>query len=194
MKHSLFSTDKPTSIPRSKRNLVLIIAAFILPVILAKLALEQHWFTYGVTNKGQLLAGQITLKQMGLDSEDYDHKWLLIYLLPKKCDESCQQLSHHVNNTYVALGKEIPRVIPLALSSTNLSTETTKQLANKQWRTQIMPAQTEALFTPPQVLIVDPLGNVVLAHQINQEQQSLLTFGKAILADFKKLLKYSKVG
>lgn len=179
---------------KSKRNLLLVLAAFILPIALAKLALEQHWFNYGVTNKGQLLAGQVTLGDMGLKNKDFAHKWLMIYLLPTQCDANCQQVLHHVNNTYIALGKEMARVSPVALTQASFTEQEKKQIDEKRWLVQTMPAQTKALFSQSQVLIVDPLGNVVLSHQPFQNQQSLLSFGKAILADFKKLLKYSKVG
>jgi hypothetical protein len=50
------------------------------------------------------------------------------------------------------------------------------------------------LLITPQILIADPLGNIILSHQlpVNTQQQGVL--GKAIIADMKKLLKYSKVG
>ncbi len=189
------STSENTQQPsNSKRNLLLLLAVFILPIILAKLALEQQWFNYGVTNKGQLIAGKINLTQMGLNSTDFNHKWLMIYLLPKQCHNNCQQVLHHVNNTYIALGKEMSRVALLALTQTDFGSKERQQIDEKRWLIKAMPSASKLLFTTSQVLIVDPLGNVVVAHQPPKKQEYLLNFGKAILADFKKLLKYSKVG
>ena len=52
----------------------------------------------------------------------------------------------------------------------------------------------KSTITQSQVLIVDPLGNVILSHLPPKNVEQLPQFGKAILADFKKLLKYSRIG
>ena len=57
-----------------------------------------------------------------------------------------------------------------------------------------MPEQAKQYIAKPQIFIVDPLGNVFLTHQLPENTEQLPQFGKQILADMKKLLKYSKVG
>jgi len=178
----------------SRRTLILVLVAFILPVVLAKLALQDHWFNYGVTNKGTLVANEITLKKMGIDKAQFNNKWLMLYVLPDVCAVQCQQILHNINNTYIALGKEAERVIPLVLTNKQLTSQQQAQLHSKKWQIQRLPTKTQQLFTQPQVLIVDPLGNVILSHQPPQNNQALPLFGKALLADFKKLLKYSRIG
>ena len=64
----------------------------------------------------------------------------------------------------------------------------------KKWHIQAMPALAKATIAQSQVLIVDPLGNVILSHMPPANAEQLPAFGKAILADFKKLLKYSRIG
>jgi len=179
---------------KSRRVLLLVLVVFIVPVVLAKLALEQHWFSYGVTNKGKLLNAGITLEKMGLASDKFNEKWLMLYLLPKECLQQCQQTLHSVNNTFVALGKEMGRVKPVALTYHRLSNAQTKQIQRDKWLIKTMPEQTKQLFTQTQVLIADPLGNVILSYQLPNNTESLPLFGKALLADFKKLLKYSRIG
>ncbi len=183
---------------KSRRPLLFLIAAFLLPVILAKLALNEHWFNYGVTNKGDLVNNEITLEKMGLshlnEVGNDEKKWLLLYLTPKACERLCQQTLHSINNTYIALGKEAERVKPVVLTLSNLTTTQAAQLNPKYWQVQKSTDKAQELFPQSQVLIVDTLGNVILSHKPPQQSSALSTFGKAVLADFKKLLKYSKIG
>jgi hypothetical protein len=99
-----------------------------------------------------------------------------------------------VHNTYVALGKDMPRITPVAIYNNQFSTEKTQQLSKSQWQLVTIPVSTRQAIEPSQVYIVDPLGNVFLSHQVPQNSAQLPQFGKQILADMKKLLKYSKVG
>jgi hypothetical protein len=179
---------------KSRTNMILVLVAFALPVILAKLALTQHWFSYGVTNKGTLVDSELTLTKLGIVQEDLEKSWLIMYALPKQCDEQCEQTLLSVHNTYVALGKEKPRVKHVALIQGNLSEKQRSRLEQKQWT--IVATTTEALnqLHKPQVLIIDSLGNVVLSHQPPTDVNSQAMFGKEILADLKKLLKYSRIG
>ena len=57
-----------------------------------------------------------------------------------------------------------------------------------------MPSATKKLFKEPKIVIVDPLGNLVLTHDIPADSDQLPAFGKMIVADMKKLLKYSRIG
>jgi hypothetical protein len=179
---------------KSRRSLLLMLAAFILPIILAKFALEQQWLDTGVTNKGTLLTNELTLEQLGLKATDFDQHWLIMYGLPESCGVKCQKTLEAVHNTYVALGKEMPRVFPIALYQNELSHEQSKNIAKSKWQLLSMPKQAKQYIAKPQVFIVDPLGNVFLSHQLPENIEQLPQFGKQILADMKKLLKYSKVG
>jgi hypothetical protein len=179
---------------KSRRSMLLLLAAFIAPIILAKLALMQNWFDYGVTNQGTLVDNELTLTQLGLGDIDFNHQWVMLYALPKVCDQHCERTLYSVHNTYKALGRETPRVTPLALTYQALSPVQQQMIQDKQWQVMSIPNQAKSIIPDSQVLIVDPLGNVVLSHLPPQQQEGLAAFGKAILADFKKLLKYSRVG
>jgi len=179
---------------KSRRSLLLVLAAFALPIILAKLALEQQWLDMGVTNKGTLLTNELTLEQLGLNTADFEQHWLILYGLPEFCALKCQKTLEVVHNTYVALGKEMPRVFPVALYQDELSSEQRQNIAKSKWQLLAMPEQAKQHIAKPQVFIVDPLGNVFLSHQLPENTEQLAQFGKQILADMKKLLKYSKVG
>lgn len=179
---------------KSRRTLLMVIAAFALPIIIAKLALEQQWLDYGVTNKGRLLESELTLAKLGLAANELPKQWLIIYAQPKICTELCEQILESVHNTYVALGREMPRVTPVALIKSPLSKVQSDRIAQSQWQVTAMPAETPHYINQAEVLLVDPLGNIILTHTPPTNNQDLNDFGKQILADMKKLLKYSRVG
>mgnify|MGYP005987871447 CR=1 FL=1 len=183
-----------SELTKSRRSMLILLAVFIIPVVLAKLALNQEWFNYGVTNKGQLIENELTLAKLGLNVDDFDHQWLMLYTLPEKCEQQCERILVSVNNTYIALGKEMPRVKPVALTQHELTAEQSDKIQIKKWHVQAMPALAKNVIKQSQVLIVDPLGNVILRHLPPENSEQLTVFGKAILADFKKLLKYSRIG
>lgn len=183
-----------SELKKSRRSMLLLIFVFVVPVVLAKLALEQQWFNYGVTNKGTLLEKELTLANLGLNVDEYEHHWLMLYSLPKHCDSQCEKTLVSVNNTYIALGKDMKRVKPVALTQQALTTEQTEKIHLKKWYVQTMPVPAKSVLPQPQVLIIDPLGNIVLSHTPPEKSELLPAFGKAILADFKKLLKYSRIG
>ena len=179
---------------KSRRSLLLVLATFVLPIILAKFALEQQWLETGVTNKGTLLTNELTLEQLGLKTADFKQHWLILYSLPKQCSTSCQQTLETVHNTYVALGKDMPRVSPVALYQNELSSEQLQQISLSKWQLVAMSDQAKQQIIQSKIFIVDPLGNIFLSHQLPEKTAELPQFGKQILADMKKLLKYSKVG
>tara|TARA_B110000196_G_scaffold211037_1_gene180973 strand:- start:2595 stop:3155 length:561 start_codon:yes stop_codon:yes gene_type:complete len=179
---------------KSRRSMLILLAVFIIPVVLAKLALNQQWFNYGVTNQGQLIDNELTLAKLGLNVDEFEHQWLMLYTLPTQCDVQCEKVLVSVNNTYIALGKEMPRVKPVALTQAGLTTSQAEKINSKKWHIQAMPALAKIEIKQSQVLIVDPLGNVILSHIPPKSDKQLPQFGKSILADFKKLLKYSRIG
>ena len=179
---------------KNRRSFILMIAVFALPIILAKFALNGEWLATGVTNKGTLLTNELTLEKLGITEPAFNEQWLMIYSLPPHCDGSCQKTLETVHNTYVALGKEMPRVSPVALYQNKLPSDQLEHISKSHWQLLSMPTQAIPYISTPQIFIVDPLGNVFLSHTIPNNTEQLPQFGKNILADMKKLLKYSKVG
>lgn len=179
---------------KSRRYLIMVVGVFLLPIILAKLALTQNWLEYGVTNKGSLVGNELTLKDLGISNNELNNMWLILYALPEECTEQCEQTLLSVNNTYVALGKEMPKVRNVALYKHTLTSEQLNTLDESKWSFISSPAQEHALIQQPTVLLVDPLGNIILEHKPPMLPEGQSLFGKGILADMKKLLKYSKIG
>ncbi|WP_448547011.1 hypothetical protein [Thalassotalea fusca] len=179
---------------KSRRSLLLVVAAFVIPIVLAKIALTQHWFNYGVTNQGDLLSGERNLSDLGVANINQQRKWLMLVYKPSDCDELCLTTIETIHSTYVALGKEMPRVTPVLLTDSELTTDFSSQIPINKWQVENYPDQAKSLLTRQNILVVDPLSNVVLSHKMPTSADDLTAFGKAILADMKKLLKYSRIG
>ena len=177
----------------SKRNFILMLVAFALPVILAKLALEKNWLDYGVTNNGQLMSEEVSLTDLGLADERFNQQWLVMYAMPQQCDVHCEKILEIVHSSYVLLGKEMPRVTPVALSQ-GLSEKQSLSIANSQWLVTNMPIQTKPFVDNEKIFIADPQGNVFLSYDIPENSAELAALGKLIIADMKKVLKYSRIG
>jgi hypothetical protein len=179
---------------KSRRNLLMVIAVFVLPIVLAKLALTQNWLEYGVTNKGSLVGNELTLKDLGIADDELDSMWLMLYALPNDCTEQCEQTLLSVNNTLVALGKDRPKVRNVALYQHVLTEQQLSHLDASKWTIIRSPNEKHSLIQRPTVLLIDPLGNIILEHKPPELYEEQAMFGKGILADMKKLLKYSKIG
>ena len=188
------SNENNSSNTKNRRSLLLLITAFILPILLAKLALDNQWLDFGVTNQGKLLTQSLTLTDLGIKEPALAQQWLIIYRLPNKCPDICLHSIETVHNSYVSLGKDMPRVTPVLLKENIFSAQQNNQLAKSQWKILSLTPQMKNLLHEPQVLIADPLGNIILSHQLPEKEQQQTALGKAIIADMKKLLKYSKVG
>lgn len=185
--------SKPAGKENSRRSFILMLIAFALPVILAKFALENNWLEYGVTNQGQLIEGELTLEKLGLSTDEFSEQWLILYAMPADCDNHCEKTLESVHNSYVALGKGMPRVTPVALSQ-GLTEQQLTRVSESQWQVVTMPDAAKGFIEHAQILVADPQGNVFLSHEIPKLDSELSAFGKKILADMKKLLKYSRIG
>lgn len=188
------SSKQPIDKNKGRRSFVFVCIAFIAPIILAKFALEHQWIDYGVTNKGQLLEQPVNLNELQLTHIQPDSHWLMVFNMPTTCEQACIETFNGLTNTYIALGKEIARTKAVALAQAPLTDNVQEHINSSRWKIYNDVDQSQPLLSQEKVLIVDPLGNVVLSHDLPNNAEDLPAFGKAILADFKKLLKYSKIG
>ncbi|WP_286270902.1 hypothetical protein [Thalassotalea hakodatensis] len=179
---------------RARQAFIIVIVVFALPVILAKLALHFQWFDSGVTNYGQLFASEKSLTDLALDQEAIKEQWLLLYYPNKNCQQVCQHALTTINSTYVLLGKEIPRVTPIILTDTVFFDNHRDKLTHHKWQNWSLTKEAALELSEGDVVIVDPLGNLVVKHLTPTEDSEIVSMGKKLLADMKKLLKYSRVG
>ncbi len=179
----------------SKRALIGIFAVFSLPVILAKVALDQHWFNPGVTNKGELLSPKLDLQQW---VQDIDHKWQLIYVLPAQCSQRCENALRSIHQVWLALGRETDRAQPLVLVSAQSDVVKLAELRQDNvYQVRTFSTAATASLTPSEeqnIFIADTQGQVILRYPTQSDVEKAVLASRDILADMRKLLKLSRIG
>jgi hypothetical protein len=180
----------------SKKALMLLGIVFIVPVILAKIALEQDWFNRGVTNKGQLLTPVIDASSLLAEAPK---KWRVLYVVPETCTESCQQAVYSIQQIDVALGKESDRANATLLVTaqsdqtalTLLQSETSAevlQVSNKNVNEVFKSDLRNGIF------LVDTLNNAMMRYDLPEQREVAIMQSRDVLSDLKKMLKLSRIG
>ncbi|EAQ33144.1 MULTISPECIES: hypothetical protein [Idiomarina] len=179
-----------SSLTRSQRTLLIVIAVFALPVIGAWLTLKTHWYQ-PATNKGVLLEQPLTLSQLEVLPEG----WRVAYRMPDECSQQCKNTLYVLGQLDVALGKDSDRVTPVVLSPHTVS----KQRELPHWQ-DIVAIQSPEIINAVKVIpsdhvfIIDPQGHVMLHYPTYADHETMVLEGKNILADLRKMLKLSRIG
>jgi len=179
---------------KSRKSLMLLLSVFIIPIVMAKLALDNDWFNEGVTNSGTLIEHELTIAELDLTDEVLQKKWLIISQIPENCPVLCKQALYGINQTFISLGKEMKRVIPVGLYVSNLDKASLGNLKAGVWKFNQVTTNVKEQLDPAKIYVADPLGNIILEYSQPTTDQEVLAFGKAMLADLRKLLKYSRIG
>jgi len=179
-----------TNVKRSRATLIGVALAFLIPVIGAKLVLDQNWYQGAVTNKGTMLVPPIELGELNTELPE---GWRVALVDDGNCGDSCMQGLYAMNQLDVALGKETDRVSPVLITSagtaldlTNVPLVTHINNGNLELAVNELPAH--------HLFIIDPLGNIVLHYPTYAEEEAMRAEAKNLLADLRTLLKLSKVG
>ncbi|MEZ9314001.1 hypothetical protein [Vibrio lentus] len=179
---------------RSKGRLMLIglILIFALPAIIAKTVLDQHWYTAGVTNSGELVEPRVTLEDFGITLPVAEEGWLVGYIAPTECESLCEQQLHYLNQSYLALGKNKERVTAVVFVAEGVSLKGTINKPDLEFLAG--GDQLRAEFAPASIVIIDPLGQLVMEYKSVSEPSQLVSQSKGMIHDLRKLLKLSRVG
>ena len=193
---------------KNKIAIIALVVVFVLPVILAKVALENDWFNKAATNRGELLSPPIDFSS---DFADLPPLWRLVYVLPEKCDATCRNALYAMGQIHIALGKHMDRVEPLIITTNNsqlaalkvpdISPENGTEVVQGQHKAlktlQIPEKNVNEMFksvSPNGIFIVDTLNNGMLKHPLYPEKEQAVQASRDILLDIKKLLKLSRIG
>lgn len=182
----------------NKKIMIVLAVVFILPVVLAKLALEFEWFNRAATNKGALLDPVLDITPLYAETTP-PSIWRLAYVIPQHCDEACKNAIFSIHQVWLALGREGDRVQALIITTEN-SDPTINSNINEldnihqlSTRSQII----QKVFKQSSVdgiFVVDTLQNIILRYGLQQQKQQAVMHSREILADVKKLLKLSRIG
>ncbi|MBT3135297.1 hypothetical protein KL866_09310 [Alteromonas sp. ALT199] len=176
--------------PASKKTLIIMVAVFVLPVVMAKLALDNDWFTKGATNKGQLLEPTIDMRALLKDAEP---KWRLIYVMPNECDAVCENALFSINQVWLALGKESDRAQAVVITTASSDQAAIAALEDYPF-VETLPITTPTTLASSSVYVVDTQNNAMLFYKIQDDRKDAVMESRNMLADMRKLLKLSRIG
>lgn len=180
----------------NKKTLILLVIVFVLPVILAKLALEQDWFNRGSTNNGQLLDPTLNANRL---FNEQPKKWRVVYVVPADCEKACQNAIYSIQQVDLALGKESDRA-NATLIITPDSDKNVGQWIAKDQRTEVLNNESEAVnevfnsVGTDSIFLVDTLNNAMLRYTLQADQKDAIMQSRDVLSDLKKMLKLSRIG
>ncbi|EGA72129.1 hypothetical protein VISI1226_04974 [Vibrio sinaloensis DSM 21326] len=175
---------------RGRIIFVALVLAFALPAIVAKTVLVNDWYQSGVTNRGVLIEPAVTFESLGLTNPHQGEQWQLAYVVPKECNEFCQQQIHLLGQSHLALGKYQNRVSPV-LITTNVNSPVMERAG---FPVLSVDEQFHNVVHDFEYVIVDPLGQLVMRYPKVASAELLVGQSKDVLADLRKLLKLSRVG
>lgn len=179
-----------------KLSFILLVIVFVLPVIMAKFALENDWFNKASTNRGELLDPIIEAQELLQDAEQ---KWHLLYIIPQTCDLACENAIYSTIQVQQAIGRESDRVNAMFIATEQSDSLALQEIADTS-ATQVLQQSQEnvnKVFKTDSVnaiFIADTLNNIVLKYPIIEDKEQAIMDSRDILADIKKLLKLSRIG
>lgn len=200
----------PAARRASRMKLLMIIAIFAIPLILATIYLQmvkRSGGTVGDTSRGQLIQPAVPLTEFALSQQDGDFTiddmrghWTLLYMPEGECLEKCELQLYHMRQVRLALNQRMDRVkrVVLTESSEQLKAEllaehvglvvaagTPEEQAGLRDQVRAAEADMEAL--PNAIYMIDPMGNVMLRFPPDLPPKSMLK-------DIVHLLKVSRIG
>ena len=153
------------------------------PLALAKLSLEQGWFSQNHTNnKGLWLEREIHLS---LPVADPAVDWHLLYVQGAACEQSCEKILYSLQQLYTGLGRKQQQVSPLVAAPQ--APVSLSHYAALSW----VPLPESLRDFDQQVLLLNRDGLVLLRYPLNGELPQL---AKDIRTDLLRLMNYDRGG
>lgn len=203
------SVSDAAPLGKGRRQLLLIIALFLLPPILAWLAwtyLDEQGVS-GTTNAGRLISPARPLALSSLrdgsgapfDVTSLRGRWTYVLFDDVGCASDCQERLYLTRQTRLAMNKDVTRVQRLMIFSAAPSADLAQRLADEhpdlRW-VVLDNGDDQGLRAFEGVgydnsgndfFLVDPLGNLMMVYD-------LAVPAKGVRKDLQKLLKISQIG
>jgi hypothetical protein len=186
-----------TATKKSNKGVIMIfVAVFLLPVILAKFALDNGWFNQAATNKGNLI--QPPLNMQPLQTSQALPKWKLVYVMPSQCVEACENALYSITQVWSALGKHSDRAEVVVISHENSDKAQLSKLIDQQ-KVRILETNQSSINqvfdgVEQGIFVADTMNNVILQYPLQQDKEQAVMDSRDILADMRKVLKLSRIG
>lgn len=151
--------------------LIILVALFLLPVILARVFYtHQSWLPQHKTNRGRLVNPVVSIRALGLDSTITQKHWVMMFIHLGVCDPVCQKALYNMQQIQRALGKDSDRVKRAWLTDTPSAVD---GYGATVWQTSAA-ALAQAPNQPAAWYIVDPEGNIVLSYSAEDNPEAML--------------------
>ena len=189
------------SLSRQQITLLGIFALFMGPVILVIL-MRSSWWQYqpaGLKNHGLLVQPPTHLPLN--ETQGFDGKWLVLYVLDQRCDEKCIEHVTTLRQIHKAAGRNNEHLAIVLLSKSNADPELRSRLESIYPEFQFVTDTAATALTTLDAInaslasatgnsntlhtyILDPMRNVILAYGAKANPND-------IHKDLKRLLKWS---
>jgi len=202
------ATAKPAA--HGRRTLLLVVALFLLPVVLATYLYVSGWRPEGRSlQHGELVqparpVGDAEL--IGADGAPYRlgalrGKWALVYFSPLPCSDVCQNNLYKMQQVRLTQGRDASRVERVLIVA-DAATPALRALAQRypgllavsgaratiqKLAREFVSSQGSALEVPGRVYLIDPIGNLVLSYAPDADPSGMRK-------DLARLLRLSQVG
>ncbi|MBX2867228.1 MAG: hypothetical protein KTR18_01025 [Acidiferrobacterales bacterium] len=196
-----------SDIKRSRFKFLAVLGFFFVPFFLAIVGyffFPHLLYSGGRVNNAPLVEPVVTLEpftnlqlnQQQLTLESLQKKWTVVHRLDQQCDESCEVSLYNTRQIRIALGKDTNRVQRVLLGSDVGLLEAAGNdhpdiklvlRISEGLDSQLSTIVAREKLGPNDALLIDPLGNVMMAIPSDLNPTKLLK-------DLKKLLKLSKIG
>ncbi len=196
-----------SELKRSRFKFLAVLGFFFIPFFIAIVGyffFPQLLDSGGRVNNAPLVHPVVTLKpftnlqlnQEELTLESLQKKWTVVHRLADQCDENCGVSLYNTRQTRIALGRDTNRVQRILLGSNVSLLESAGSdhpdiklvlRISEGLDTQLAPIVEREKLGQNDALLIDPLGNVMMAIPADLNPTKLLK-------DLKKLLKLSKIG
>ncbi len=201
---------------RNRLFLVLLVTLTLLPLGAAvAIYYGAPWMVTGAqTNRGWLLEPPADLEALALRHLDDEQlvpgerrRWRLLVFPGARCDDACVETIELLRQVHILLGRDEDRVLRFAVITPDAAPALFGTLQRRLPEMELLRGDSGVLSQTlaarnlrgrdraadsvdgldAGVLTVDPLGNVILYHGLDQ-------IGPDLLADLKQLLRLSNIG
>ncbi|MGB5209306.1 MAG: hypothetical protein WBN31_10975 [Gammaproteobacteria bacterium] len=196
-------TKKADEGSRLRWQPTLLLALFLGPLLAAvALYYSGNWRPLGGTNHGILVQPPVSLPQLSTANGSEDGyagdlrgRWTLLYIDSGDCDERCVEALFRSHQAREVLGRNRIRVERLYIyrgqppaASSLAEDEALRVLpASDPEAMAVIGAIPVEVAATNELMLVDPLGNLMMRFSLEQEP-------KGMVEDLKKLLKLSRIG
>lgn len=182
-----------------QRALVWLALAFLLPLIMAALALKLEWYQSGSANRGQWMSSTIISPQLQTH-QGLPEAWKLVYNLPSNCALHCQNLLQNMADGYATLGRKQVQVKLLLLANAESSTLRNESPLPAELSASllsglsavVLPEHIHKQLSANDLYIVDQQGQFILRYAVGDEPFNYAQLTRDWLADMKRLLSFSR--